>query len=75
MLSWGRRLQKKSFTKKKPVVDHMRIFGTPMYIHVPKEKRAKLEPFGKVYLSGTVIARRPIIYMYLDRGTLKSADM
>ena len=25
----------------------MRIFGTCMYIHVPKEKRAKLEPSGK----------------------------
>ena len=25
----------------------MRIFGTPVYVHVPKEKRAKLEPFGK----------------------------
>ena len=35
------------FTRKKPAVDHMRIFGTPVYIHVPKEKRAKLEPSGK----------------------------
>ena len=35
------------FTKKKLVADHMRIFGTPVYILVPKEKRAKLEPFGK----------------------------
>ena len=25
----------------------MRIFGTPVYIHVPKEKRAKREPSGK----------------------------
>ena len=25
----------------------MRIFGTPVYVHVPKEKRAKLEPSGK----------------------------
>ena len=25
----------------------MRIFSTPVYVHVPKEKRAKLEPFGK----------------------------
>ena len=35
------------FTGKKPAVDHMRIFGTPVYIHVPKEKRAKLEPSRK----------------------------
>ena len=25
----------------------MRIFDTPVYIHVPKEKRLKLEPFEK----------------------------
>ena len=35
------------FTKKKRAVDHMRIFGTPVYVHVPKKKRAKLEPSGK----------------------------
>ena len=35
------------FTRKKPAIDHMRFFGTPVYIHVPKEKRAKLEPSGK----------------------------
>jgi hypothetical protein len=32
---------------KKPSVDHLRIFGSPVYIHVPKEKRTKLEPSGK----------------------------
>jgi hypothetical protein len=35
------------FTGKKPSVDHLRIFGSPVYIHVPKEKRTKLEPTGK----------------------------
>jgi hypothetical protein len=35
------------FTGKKPSVDHLRIFGSPVYIHVPKEKTTKLEPFGK----------------------------
>jgi hypothetical protein len=25
----------------------LRIFGSPVYIHVPKEKRTKLEPSGK----------------------------
>ena len=38
----GEKTPKEVFTKKKPAVDHMRIFG-----HVPKEKRAKLEPSGK----------------------------
>jgi hypothetical protein len=35
------------FTGIKPSVDHLRIFGSPIYIHIPKEKRAKLEPSGK----------------------------
>jgi hypothetical protein len=35
------------FTSKKPSVDHLRIFGSLVYIHVPKEKRTKLEPSGK----------------------------
>jgi hypothetical protein len=35
------------FIDKKPSVDHLRIFGSLVYIHVPKEKRTKLEPSGK----------------------------
>ena len=36
-----------TFTNVKPKVGHLRIFGCPVYIHVPKEKRTKLEPSGK----------------------------
>jgi transposase InsO family protein len=32
---------------KKPKVEHLRIFGCLVYIHVPKDKRKKLEPSGK----------------------------
>jgi hypothetical protein len=35
------------FTGKKPSVDHLRIYGSPVYIHIPKENRTKLEPSGK----------------------------
>jgi hypothetical protein len=35
---------KEAFTGVKPEVSHLRIFGCPIYIHVPKEKRTKLEP-------------------------------
>jgi hypothetical protein len=27
-----------------PEIIHLRIFGCPLYIHVPVEKRTKLEP-------------------------------
>ena len=43
----GERTPEEVFTSKKPAVDHMRIFATPVYIDVPKEKRAKLEPSRK----------------------------
>ena len=32
------------FSGKKPEFNHLRIFGCPVYIHVPKEKRTKLDP-------------------------------
>ena len=35
------------FSGKKREVSHLRIFGFPMYIHIPKEKRRKLYPSGK----------------------------
>ena len=35
------------FTGKKLDVSHFRIFGCPVYFHVPKEKRNKLEASGK----------------------------
>jgi hypothetical protein len=31
----------------KPEVGNLRIFGCHVYIHVPKEKRKKMEPSGK----------------------------
>jgi hypothetical protein len=36
-----------AFSRKKPSVENLRIFGCPVYIHVPKDKRKKLEPSGK----------------------------
>ena len=35
------------FSGKKPEVSHLRIFSCPVYIHIPKEKRTKLDPSGK----------------------------
>jgi hypothetical protein len=36
-----------AFTGVKREVGHFRIFGCPVYIHVPKEKRIKLDPLGR----------------------------
>jgi hypothetical protein len=35
------------FTVMKSSIDHLRIFGSPIYIHIPKEKMTKLEPSRK----------------------------
>ena len=41
------KLQKKCFFGEKPEVSHLKIFGCPVYLHVPKEKRSNLDPSGK----------------------------
>ena len=38
---------KEVFTGKKPDVSHFRVFGCPVYFHVLKEKRSKLDSSGK----------------------------
>jgi hypothetical protein len=35
------------FTGKKLEVSHLKIFGFPIFIHIPKEKRNKMELLGK----------------------------
>jgi hypothetical protein len=37
----------KAFSGKKPNAENLRIFGCPVYSHIPKDKRNKLEPSGK----------------------------
>ena len=44
---FGNKTLEEAFTGVKPDVSHPRIFGCSVYIHVPKEKRSKLEPSGK----------------------------
>ena len=35
------------FSSMKPEISHLKIFGCTVYIHIPKEKRTKLDPSGK----------------------------
>jgi hypothetical protein len=35
------------FSGKKPEVSHLKIFGYPVFVHIPKDKRNKLDPSGK----------------------------
>jgi hypothetical protein len=36
-----------AFTIVKPEIEHFRLFGCPMYLHVPKEKKSKLDPLER----------------------------
>ena len=53
------------FSGKKPEVIHLRIFGCPMYIHIPKEKRTKLDPSGKkgIFVRYSKSSKDYIIYI------------
>jgi hypothetical protein len=35
------------FSRKKLEVSHLKIFGCPVFVHIPKEKRTKMDPSGK----------------------------
>ena len=35
---------KEAFSEQKLEVSHLRIFGFPVYIHIPKDKRTKIDP-------------------------------
>ena len=42
----GNKTLKEMFSREKLEVNHLKIFGCPVYLHVPKEKRLKLELSG-----------------------------
>jgi len=56
---------KESFLGKKPSVEHLRIFGFPIYIHILKDKRKKLEPSGKkgIFVGYSESSKAYIIYI------------
>ena len=43
----GNKTPKEVFIGENPEVSHLKIFGCLVYIHIPKEKRSKLDPSGK----------------------------
>ena len=43
----GFKTPEEMYTRKKPEVIHLKVFGCPVYVDIPKEKRTKLDPSGK----------------------------
>ena len=52
------------FSSKKLEVSHLRIFSCPLYIHIPKEKRTKLDPSRKkgIFVGYSKILKAYIVY-------------
>ena len=67
---------KEVFSGKMPEVNHIRIFSCPVYIHIPKEKRTKLDPSGKkgIFVD-TLKARRLTEYISWDTRRLTLVGM
>ena len=61
----GFKTSKEMFTGKKPEVCHLKIFGCPVFVHIPKEKRTKLDSSKKkgIFL-GIVSSPRPSKSIY-----------
>ena len=47
LIKYLKKKLEETFLREKPKVIHLRIFGCSMYIHIPKEKRTKIDPFGR----------------------------
>ena len=43
----GFKTPEEMFSGKKPKVSHLKISGYPVFVHIPKGKRTKLDPSGK----------------------------
>ena len=58
----GFKTSKEMFTGKKLEVSHLKIFGCPVFIHILKEKRNKMEPLRK---EGNICAVSKALRIYI----------
>ena len=63
--SLGFKTLEEMFTGKNPEVSHLKIFGCPLYIHIPKEKRTKLDPSEKkgIFVGYCEVSKASRIYI------------
>jgi hypothetical protein len=66
-----------AFTGVKPEVGNFKIFGCPIYFHVPKEKRAKLDPSGRkgIFVGYNESSKEYWIYILGQRQIEVSRDV
>jgi hypothetical protein len=65
------------FSGEKPEVNHLKIFGFSVFVHVPKEKRTKLDPFGKhgIFVCYSDTSKAYMIYIHGHQKVEISQDV
>ena len=59
----GFKTSKEMYTGNKSEVSNLKIFGCPMYVHIPKENRTKLDSSGRrEYFLDTMKSPKPLEY-------------
>jgi hypothetical protein len=73
----GFKTPEEMFTGKKPEVSHLKIFGCPVFIHISKDKRNKLEPSGKkgIFVGYCEVSKTFRIYIPSHRHIEISRDV
>jgi hypothetical protein len=61
----GFKTPEEMFFRKKPEVSHLKIFGCPVFVHILKEKRTKLDPSGKkgIFVGYYEVSKAFIMYI------------
>ena len=61
----GFKTREEMFMGNNPQVSHLKIFGCLVYIHIPKEKKTKLNPFEKkgIFVGYFEVSKEFIIYI------------
>ena len=62
----GFKTPEEMFTGKNPEVSHLKTFSCPVYVHIPKEKRTKLDPSGKkgIFVGYCEVSKAFRIYIF-----------
>ena len=73
----GFKTPEEMFIRKKPEVSHLKIFGCPVFVHIPKEKRNKLEPSRKkgIFVGYCEVSKAFRIYIVGHRHIEISRDV
>jgi hypothetical protein len=73
----GEKTLEEEFSRVKPDIGHLRIFGCQFYIHTPLEKRMKLDPLGQkgIFLGYSETSKDYRIFIPMQRKILVSRDV